>query len=287
MRKILTRAFITLFMLGGCQSERAEPNPGPRPSESVAPVAPTPSTPIAAAAATNEQNGTPAELNVAGLGSCQASNEVSRLMSQFVNLADADGNGKISRDEAQSASNFVIGGLFFRADQNADGRVTPEEGRKVRNQVTSSHPALASFLSGVRDATGQSPFKSLADALDINYGETLTIQQARKTADEALDGLFRVADGNHDGELTRQEAIGASWNGMRAVGQAVFTSADTNNDKRLSQQEFQAALDGAAANVFKLADANHDGQLSQDEAAVAIDNAAQRLGVSMPQKSGS
>ena len=90
--------------------------------------------------------------------------------------------------------------------------------------------------------------------LDVDYGETLSLEDARKSARGALDDLFRLTDRNKDDAITREETISASWEGARALGRSAFASADGNSDKYLSPEEFQTAISKSSKPLFDLAD---------------------------------
>lgn len=271
MKSILSASMLFCLGVAGCQSRPDTNATGTKAEEPVAQPAPelAVNTPPASPDAT--------KLQVAGLGSCQPSTAVSATVSRLVDLADANEDGNISRSEAEATMNFVVGGAFFRADRNSDGKVTQEEGRELRDEVASRHPALASLLAQTRQATGQSPFKSLAQLLDVNHGQTLSIDDARKATKDALDDLFRVVDGNKDGNVSREESVKASWEGVRAIGHSVFAAADGNRDGFLTVGEFQGAIDRSVQVVFKIADANKDDKLSQDEAALAMSKVVHSL----------
>lgn len=227
-------------------------------------------------------NATNNPVSVAGVASCQPSSEVSAWVSRAVDLADANGDGNVSRDEAQSAVNFMLGGMFFRADANADGKVTPEEGKKARADLMQQRPVLSALLAQARESTGQSPFQALARLVDVEYGQTLSIEDARAAARGALDDLFRVTDASQDGMITRAEASDASWKGVRALGYKAFAAADGDGDDHLSSGELQGALVDAAQSVFSVADRDRDGKLSQDETSMALGDLVRRLGIPQP-----
>jgi hypothetical protein len=257
----------------GCRSKpnEADNTAAPRAPEAANAANPAPMTNVAAN-----------PVNVAGVASCQPSAEVSAWVTRAVDLADANGDGNVSRDEAQSAVNFMLGGMFFRADANADGKVTPEEGKKARADLMQQRPMLSALLAQARESTGQSPFQALARVVDVEYGQTLSIEDARAAARGALDDLFRVTDENQDGIITRAEASDASWKGVRALGHKAFAAADADGDDHLSSAELQGALVNAAQSVFSVADRARDGKLSQDETSVALGDLVRRLGIPQP-----
>jgi hypothetical protein len=223
-------------------------------------------------------------LAIGGLASCQPSNEVGAIVTRWIDLADADGNRQISRREAQSFTNFVIGGFFFRADADGNGVVSPDEGRAARSEFLSQYPSLAALLSQARSMTGASPFKAVADMVDVQYGKPLGADDARLAARGALDDLFRVADDDNDGTITPAEARAASWQGARALGAHMFRSADQNGDGRLDMAEFQRAVDSTTRVAFEASDLNDNGTLTQQEAAAALGGVVRRLGIPAPVK---
>jgi Ca2+-binding EF-hand superfamily protein len=83
--------------------------------------------------------------------------------------------------------------------------------------------------------------------------------------------LFQALDANDDKVIARDEVPESG----RGAYDRLAKLADTNNDGRIDQQEYQALLrrtrDSALASIprtaeaFKAADANHDGKISRDE----------------------
>ncbi len=51
-------------------------------------------------------------------------------------------DGEVSRREAGVATNFLIGGIFARADENGNGVVTPDEAREMRTEILNKKPML-------------------------------------------------------------------------------------------------------------------------------------------------
>jgi hypothetical protein len=242
----------------------------------------TASPPAQSAATPTAQQAAPAASPEGALVACRPTAEVEQTADRLLEMADTNGDGNISREEATSAANFLLGGFFFRADANGDGTVTPDEGRQVRAELMNQHPAIANLLHEVRDMTGQSPFAVMAMMLDIDYGKPLTVVEARDAAKRAGDGLFALTDGNKDGLITAAEAREAAASGSRSLGRAAFQAADTDRNGRLSFQEFQAALQGPARVAFDLANTSKTGQLSESEAANAVSKLMSRVWVHSP-----
>jgi hypothetical protein len=224
----------------------------------------------------------PADVEVGGVLSCRPEAEIEATMTRLIALADSNEDRALSKDEALGLTNVVVGGFFFRADENGDGVVTPEEGRKVRAEFMDQNPAAAALFQEARKTTGKSPFATLARLFDVDYGKPLAIAEARDAARGAVEDLYRAADQDRDGILSRAEANGVAWEGARALGRSAFEAADGDRNGRLTSQEFQAALQGPAKVAFTMADTNNDGQLTEEEAARAMGQLVQRLGVQPP-----
>lgn len=262
-------------LCGACEARQNadETNVAPPTSERAVPAAST-SDPTT----TGQQR----SMLIGGVAACQPTGEVNAMVSRWIELADADGNGKISKTEAQAFSNFVIGGFFFRADTDGDGVVGAEEGRAARSELVAQYPALATLLSQARAIAGESPFKALADMVGVDYGKPLSADDARKAARGAMDDLFKVVDDDRDGTLTPAEARAAGWEAVRALGQRAFRSGDKNNDGKLDLAEFQSSVGTTAKLAFDASDANDNGSLTEEEAAVALGGVVRRLGIPMP-----
>jgi Ca2+-binding EF-hand superfamily protein len=71
-------------------------------------------------------------------------------------------------------------------------------------------------------------------------------------------GGFDLADSNHDGKLSRDEASDFLVN-------EIFNSRDANHDGKLTKQEWTAG-DASRLSDFKKRDANHDGIVTREEA---------------------
>lgn len=264
---------VSLLGLMGCNEQTKQEPPATAPAAEPASV-PSVAPPAVAPASA------PASLAVTGVGSCQASPQVETMARRVMDLFDADGNGKLSRTEATSAANFLIGGFFFRADQNGDGIITPEEGRQERAELAQRYPAAASLLMQAKQAAGATTaFNSLAQILDSAYDKSLKLSDARAAAGTAVDDAFRLADTNNNKEIDGAELADVSLKGARSLGHATFASADTNGDQFLSADEFQNAISASTRPVFQMTDLNHDGRLSETEASSAISAVAQRLGM--------
>jgi hypothetical protein len=272
-------------LAAGCREQSRDQTVAPeqdRRGQPAQPVTAQPQQPGAAPPAGPAQGTLPADTRAGAYVSCRPGAEVEETASRLIEMADANGDGRVSKDEAQATTSFLVGGFFFRADADGNGVVMPEEGRQARVDFMSQHPAVASLFRTVRTATGQSPFATVARLVDVEYGKPLAIAEARDAVRTAVNDLYSVADGDKDGVITAAEARTAAWEGARSVGRAAFQAADSDRSGGLSQDELQAALRASASAAFKMSDANGDGQLTEDEAAVAMGRLGRMAGIQAP-----
>lgn len=216
---------------------------------------------------------------IPGVVTCEPEARLSANVSRVVELADSNGDGRVSKEEASALANFLVGGFLFRADANMDGSVTPEEGRKARSEFMQQNPELSALLERVRAATGKNPFTAVARLLDLETNKAITSAEARDIARGAVDDLFRSVDSNSDSALTLAETREAGLEGARAIGRAAFDAADRDDDSRLTLAEFEGAVDSPVRVAFSLADADGNGALTLDESTVAVNHLVKRLGV--------
>lgn len=236
------------------------------------PAAPVETTMQASTPAPERNPSPPAttSIEIAHVGSCQPDSNLQATVTRFTGMADANGDGQISKDEATVLANFLIGGFFFRADANADGVVTADEGRAVRADVARQYPAIGSLFARAKAAAGGDPFAKLGSVLDVEYKTALTATEARTAAQSAIDDLFRIADTNKDNQITRAEVQSLTVKGLKLAEDSVFRMADTNHNGGVDVQEFQNSLQEPLKVAFTWADSDKDGQLTKTEATNAV-----------------
>ena len=245
-----------------------------------------PEPPSAAAASTPNAPQTMREVTVAGttLAMCAPSERLENLVSRVIQQADSDQDQRISKKEAQGWMNFLLGGLFFRADENGDGTVTPEEGRAARREFVEQNSAAAALFKHAQQmerSTGIHPLVHLAQITDIEYDQPILAKDVKESASSALSELYRIVDKNKDSLISLEEARTASVAGARALGHQAFVAADGNKDGALEVREVHSLLESSLKPVFATADANSDGKLSEAESAVALDRLGRTLGMAM------
>jgi Ca2+-binding EF-hand superfamily protein len=188
--------------------------------------------------------------------------------------ADQDHNGLISQQEATDAGNMLVGGLFFAADANGDGKVTQDEAREVRERVLRANPVLRFAVQRAKNAKdgqgnpggeGTEPVNQVASLLDTDNDKALSAAEVRQAVASGVQTAFAAADTNRDGELSPTELNAAVYAMARAGVQAAYQAADKDNNGSLSKDEFTQALVEPAGAAFDILDANLDGQLTTEE----------------------
>jgi Ca2+-binding EF-hand superfamily protein len=174
-----------------------------------------------------------------------------------------------------------VGGFFFRADANGDGVVSKEEAQQARDALLRQKPLLRIVLeratrqrsaqpgqpaqAGQGNAQVQDAMQGVMSIVDANNDGQLQATELRQTVQTGVQGLYAGADTDRDGHLTPTE-LNASVSGMiQAAAQASFQAADQDSNGSLSQAEFDQMIIEPARTVFRIIDANGDGQISQQE----------------------
>lgn len=136
-----------------------------------------------------------------------------------------------------------VGEYFARMDTNRDGFVTKAE-------ADAASEAFHAKWAERRDERGDRSFEKLDTNKDgaISRGEWDARQAQREQ---------RMADRGDRGP----KKAGFHHGGMGGFGGHMFEMADANHDGRVSLQEAQAA----ALQHFDMVDANHDGQITPEE----------------------
>ena len=265
--------------VSGCDRFRADERNQPAPDTREA--APPPA---AAASVTDASNNTTQEpsgvgaVSVGGLATCETTAPVNAAIERIARMADADGDGEVSKSEAIGLANFALGGAFFRADANGDGTVTPEEGREVRKEVLQRYPELEAVVLAAR-ASGQKTFSLPVSGADVEYGKPLTIAEVRTAAKSLVNDLFGFADKNRNNSIGLEEARSAGRDGVRALGRTAFNSMDADRDGALKYDELKQLVDAPLHRAFELADSDNNQRLSMDEASAALTLLSRTVGI--------
>jgi len=205
-------------------------------------------------------------------------------------MADTNNDGQISQKEAVDVGNLLVGGFFFRADQNGDGVLEPQEAQAAREQLFRQQPLLRYVLEKAKpqnagnaninaapgtvtnNQPGQvarniaaNPTQAIGNLLDTNHNQKIEASELRQAVQQGVQMLFQVADANQDGQLSPAELNRAVGEVARTATQIAFQSADTDRNGAISMQEFDQALTEPAHAAFRVLDANNDGQLSLEE----------------------
>jgi hypothetical protein len=170
-----------------------------------------------------------------GASQSQAPRGGDRTEQMSFERADKNADGRVSREEGNAIEGFD----FSRADTNNDASLsrqeyqaamatsTPREGAGGRSEPGAGGGASARSGPQSDQAGGGSRQR---DRDESDAGQRGGSQQSAQVS-------FDTADKNKDGKISRDEA-----EDVRGLN---FTSADVNSDASLSRQEFQTAMAGA------------------------------------------
>jgi Ca2+-binding EF-hand superfamily protein len=194
-------------------------------------------------------------------------------------LVDLNNDGLISRQEAIDAGNVMVGGFFFDADANGDGKIATDEMRAVRERLMQQKPVLKAVLRAAREQTKQenrnrsgregqkeSPIAMMAGLFDERSEREVQARDVRAAVQAVVESFYDVADTNHDGQMSPVELNAAAIGIARAAAQTAFEQTDTDNNGKVSEQEFDRALQEPLHLAFRTIDTDNDGQISKEEA---------------------
>jgi hypothetical protein len=106
----------------------------------------------------------------------------------MTSLLDANQDQQIQATEVRQAVQSAVKGLFASADTNRDGQLSPSE--------------VNAAMAGMVKTIAQAGFQ----AADTDHNGALSQAEFEKAVIEPARVVFNVVDGNHDGQITPQEA---------------------------------------------------------------------------------
>lgn len=123
--------------------------------------------------------------------------------------ADKDGDGALSRAEAETMMLAKVGAHFDRADANKDGKVTLEEMQSARQAMRGKmHGHMHEHAKkGDKDGKGRhhARMEEKFKAADKDGDGAVSRQEAEAASREHLAKKFERKDANKDGKLTMEE----------------------------------------------------------------------------------
>jgi Ca2+-binding EF-hand superfamily protein len=151
--------------------------------------------------------------------------------------------------------------LFARLDKNHDGFLTKDE-------IDAMHQKMMGMHAGVENHPGEhrmpTPDRAaMFDKLDANHDGNISRQEFMAAQPQLHERRVMIFRNGPDGGPRAPGTPGMKMHmrGMGGFGGHLFEMADSNHDGRVSLQEAEAA----ALAHFDRADVNHDGKLTPEE----------------------
>ena len=158
----------------------------------------------------------------------------------------------ITRDEVAAH----VRRMFEHLDANHDGFVTREEVDSLHQRVMSMHDGMAKEMA---DRGMKGPDRAAAfDRLDTNHDGTISRQEFMAAKPHLEEHRVMVM---RDGGMPGHPGLEGMHMHAASFGGHLFEMADANHDGRVSLQE----ATNAALQHFDRADLNHDGKLTPEE----------------------
>jgi len=146
--------------------------------------------------------------------------------------------------------------MFEHLDANHDGFVTREEVDSLHQRVMSMHDGMAKEMA---DRGMKGPDRAAAfDRLDTNHDGTISRQEFMAAKPHLEEHRVMVM---RDGGMPGHPGLEGMHMHAASFGGHLFEMADANHDGRVSLQE----ATNAALQHFDRADFNHDGKLTPEE----------------------
>jgi Ca2+-binding EF-hand superfamily protein len=160
-------------------------------------------------------------------------------VAQILRQADANGDGKVTYEELKAVRPQVTEERFKAADKNGDGVLSRED-----RADTDATAGGAGMLAKLKEA-------------DTNGDRKLSREEAQAAFPQAAEKLFDKADRDGDGFVTPEEI-------QQGLGEKL-RQADGNGDGKLSPEEAKAAFPRMNDRIFQRLDRNKDGFLSKED----------------------
>ena len=160
---------------------------------------------------------------MSGFMSLQTAPTASSIAGDIMSSLDTDGDGAISRSEAEAAGSSDAASAFSALDANGDGGIDTDE---LTSAVQRAHDERASVQSAGAQGSG-----------GAHHGR----HHHHAAATDLVSGIMDAADSDSSGGLSLDEvssALGTSSSGA----QSGFSALDSDGDGQLSVSELTSAI---------------------------------------------
>ncbi len=254
----LLTAVAASALLAGCNSAQSNPTP----TKAEAPKEPDKSA-ESEADQTAPYGRVATKVEVERVGKLRVAPTLRDAINQTIEVSDSNRDGQLAKAEARDALEFMIGGFFFRVDEDGDGKLTPEERSSTQADFAAQYPMVRTLFQVFDE---QQVATSLIDTLEGDGTSVVTLKTAKRRANDVIEALYTAVDSDSNDQITREEVEQALANSAANVANNTFDFVDANNDGSLTQGEFKQALSKPLEELFTAADLDRDGKLSKAEA---------------------
>jgi len=156
--------------------------------------------------------------------------------------------------------------LFDKADANGDGKVTLEEAKTVIPTMTEERfKTMDKNGDGVLTKEDRPEPGEMLKKADTNGDGKVTYEEIKALVPEFPEERFKMMDRNGDGVLTKEDRPEPGGMDRPGLPMELFKKADANNDGKVTYEEMKVVLPMMPEERFKMLDSNKDGVITKED----------------------